>query len=1073
METNSFSAARAACRMVGRVCPQRAARPLGHANGALGQTRPTSLWRHLTGGLLVCVGLALSTHAADQYPPGRLTFQGHLTDAAGVPLGLTATTNAQVQFRLWRSAAGTAPADLIWAEKQTVKVTRGFFNALLGAGNATGVSGEFFTNNLAGLFLGADASDRFLGVTVVGQGGEIAPRMQFLSSPFAHLARTTANLLNDNGQPVFTTAPGAVGVNTPGAPGATLDVGGTVKATTLLGDGSGLTDVSVQAANVTGVFDASRLANATVTGAKFASNSIPASLVANQAVTAAKLGPDAAIALAALAGGVPNGGVIVSSKKVDATLHNMGYVNIGPASFDGPKWTIRATKDTPNAPTSRLNRNGSSDHRQAATIWTGSKWIMYSGMNFNSSAYITDGGIFDPALNSWTPISTVGAPVARDEINFIWTGTVGILWGGWNNSSLASGGIYDPVANSWSAMNTVNQPTVRNRHRSVWTGSEVFVWGGMINSSGTTVVNDGKLYNPATNGWRNISASPLQPRRDFSAFWTGSEVLVWGGTRPGVANLNDGALYNPATDTWRMMSSVNGPANRQEVGGSVWTGKEFITWGGVAVGAGNDGGRYDLATDTWIPFNTPNLSPIYEGAAFWNGSKVYFVQGRYSSAYVNEHGGGFYSGFSFDPASNQWDYLPAAPITQAFMPHTWTGTELLTFATFRDGNDRTVLSFKPESETYFYAKTTPPSDNWTIRATKDTPNAPLPRMFDYDGKPQTVWTGSKWLVWGGMALPYNPGVNLKDGAAFDPSNNTWQPMSPTNAPSPRTQFSVVWSGDQAIYWGGYTNNYIGDGKRYFPANNTWSNITATGAPSARSRHAAVWTGTEMLVWGGAIATGMTTTNNGARYNPTTDTWTAMAAAPAGFTNRADHVAVWTGTEMLVWGGCTNANIVLGIPRSDGARYNPTSNTWTPMSSVNAPVGRTLALAVWTGTEMIVWGGYLSHTNLSSDLNTGGRYNPATDTWTPFNTGPYTWSQEATAVWTGSKVIWAGGSDRVGLVNRSGKGGITYDPTTGTVGALPVAPIQHRNMIYTWTGTQLLTFGSSEDALDRTVLSYKP
>ena len=1026
----------------------------------------------LKAALLACLlALALPVSAADQFPPGRLTFQGHLTDAAGVPLGQTATANVQVQFRLWRSATGTAPADLVWAEKQTVKVTRGFFNALLGSGTATGVAGEFFTNNLAGLFLGADASDRFLGVTVVGQGNEIAPRMQFQSSPFAHLARTTANLLNDSGQPVLNTAAGAVGINVSGAPGATLDVAGTVKATTLVGDGSGLTGVSVLAANVTGAFDASRLADGVITGAKFASNSIPASQVTAGSVTAAKLAPDAAQTLAGQIGGVPAGSIIVSAKKVDPVLHNMGYVNVGRASFEGPKWTIRATKDTPNAPVARINSIGGSDHITAATIWTGSKWLMYSG-DAIIGGYATDGAIFDPALNSWTPISTVGAPVARNEINFLWTGTKGLLWGGHNGAHLANGGIYDLASDTWSPINTVNQPSVRCRHRSVWTGTEMFVWGG--ETSGAVPVSDGKLYNPATNGWRNVSASPLVARRDYNCFWTGSEVLVWGGDRGSEIEVNDGALYNPVTDTWRMMSSVNAPTARQW-GQAVWTGKEFIIWGGVSSTslANSDGGRYDLATDTWIPFKTPNIRFFTEGAAFWNGSKVYFVQGQDGSVYVNESASS-YSGWSFDPSNNKWDYLPQAPITQTWMPHTWTGTELLTFATFRDGNDRTVLSFKPETETWFHAKSTNVStDRWVIRATAETPNAPLPRSFDYLCNPETVWTGSKWLVWGGVALPYNPGVNLKDGAAFDPSNNTWQPMSPTNAPSPRTQFSVVWTGDQAIYWGGYTNNYIGDGRRYFPANNTWSNITATGAPSARSRHAAVWTGTEMLVWGGAIASGMTTTNNGARYNPTTDTWTAMAAAPVGFTNRADHVAVWTGTEMLVWGGCTNANITLGIPRSDGARYNPTSNTWTPMSSVNAPTGRALATGVWTGTELIIWGGFLGHTNISSSLNTGGRYNPATDTWTPFNTGQYTWSQEATAVWTGSKVIWAGGADGFGLVNRSGKGGITYDPATGAIGTLPVAPVQSTFKVYTWTGTELLNFSAAEDALDRTVLSYQP
>ncbi|MEN9576532.1 MAG: hypothetical protein RL514_4387 [Verrucomicrobiota bacterium] len=401
------------------------------------------------------------------------------------------------------------------------------------------------------------------------------------------------------------------------------------------------------------------------------------------------------------------------------------------------------------------------------------------------------------------------------------------------------------------------------------------------------------------------------------------------------------------------------------------------------------------------------------------------------------------------------------------MPHAWTGTELLTFATFRDGNDRTVLSFKPETESYFYAKTTPATDNWVIRATKDTPNAPLPRFYDFSGTPhRSLWTGSKWLIWGGVALPYaSPFPALKDGAAFDPSDNTWQPMSLTNAPSPRSQFSAVWAGDQAIYWGGYTNNFIGDGKRYFPANNTWSNMTATGAPSARCRHSAVWTGTEMLVWGG-IVVGGPATNNGVRYNPTTDTWAAMAAPPTGFTNRADHLAVWTGTEMFIWGGSSN----LGVNAfGNGARYNPSLNTWTLMSSANAPVARSLPLGVWTGTELIVWGGYLGLTN----SNTGGRYNPATDTWTPFNTGSYNWVQQGSAVWTGSKVIWAGGFNGVDYLNRSGVGGITYDPATGIVGTLPVSPLNQRDMPYVWTGTTLLTFGSWEDALDRTVLSYKP
>ena len=35
----------------------------------------------------------------------------------------------------------------------------------------------------------------------------------------------------------------------------------------------------------------------------------------------------------------------------------------------------------------------------------------------------------------------------------------------------------------------------------------------------------------------------------------------------------------------------------------------------------------------------------------------------------------------------------------------------------------------------------------------------------------------------------------------------------------------------------------------------------------------------------------------------------------------------------------------------------TDDTWTATSSTNAPVARYNHTAVWTGSEMIVWGGY--------------------------------------------------------------------------------------------------------------------
>ena len=41
----------------------------------------------------------------------------------------------------------------------------------------------------------------------------------------------------------------------------------------------------------------------------------------------------------------------------------------------------------------------------------------------------------------------------------------------------------------------------------------------------------------------------------------------------------------------------------------------------------------------------------------------------------------------------------------------------------------------------------------------------------------------------------------------------------------------------------------------------------------------------------------------------------------------------------------------------GGRYNPITDSWTATSTANAPTGRYAHTAVWTGSEMIIWGGY--------------------------------------------------------------------------------------------------------------------
>jgi len=227
---------------------------------------------------------------------------------------------------------------------------------------------------------------------------------------------------------------------------------------------------------------------------------------------------------------------------------------------------------------------------------------------------------------------------------------------------------------------------------------------------------------------------------------------------------------------------------------------------------------------------------------------------------------------------------------------------------------------------------------------------------------------------------------------------------------------------------------------------TWTATGTSNAPDARANHTAVWTGNEMIVWGGA-SSGPIYFNTGGRYNPSTDSWTATSTSNAPDA-RAVHTAVWTGSEMIVWGGGTGGSTFFNT----GGRYNPVTDSWTATSLTNAPTGRTQQTAVWTGSQMVVWGGVDS----GGYFNTGGRYNPGTDSWTATSTiGAPSARTLPTAVWTGSEmIVWGGGNPT--LLNTGGR----YNPSTDswTATSTTGAPAGRFFPTAVWTGSEMIVWG---------------
>ena len=94
--------------------------------------------------------------------------------------------------------------------------------------------------------------------------------------------------------------------------------------------------------------------------------------------------------------------------------------------------------------------------------------------------------------------------------------------------------------------------------------------------------------------------------------------------------------------------------------------------------------------------------------------------------------------------------------------------------------------------------------------------------------------------------------------------------------------------------------------------------------------------------------------------------TAVAGAPA---LRSEHTAIWTGTEMIVWGGIGPGSTSFTY-YNNGGRYNTVTNAWSSVPLAGAPSGRTSSNSTWTGKQMIVFGGF----NPSDGIfNSGGRY----------------------------------------------------------------------------------------------------
>jgi N-acetylneuraminic acid mutarotase len=229
-------------------------------------------------------------------------------------------------------------------------------------------------------------------------------------------------------------------------------------------------------------------------------------------------------------------------------------------------------------------------------------------------------------------------------------------------------------------------------------------------------------------------------------------------------------------------------------------------------------------------------------------------------------------------------------------------------------------------------------------------------------------------------------------------------------------------------------------------------------------------------WGLAACAGARI-DRGARSAPVEASapgWRRLPAAP--IDGRDAHVAVWTGREMLVWGGVAFDAVPASDAASadgysfdpergtitwtrqryftDGAAYSPTDNSWRTLAPASAARPLVGPRAVWTGEEMLVFA-------VSDDGRTVAlAYSSAHDAWRAVAPLPRDLAAPETAVWTGREMlVWSGGLQDDAATRR----GAAYDPTSDRWRLLPDAPLCNRRFSSAvWTGAEMIVWGGSSN-----------
>lgn len=379
-------------------------------------------------------------------------------------------------------------------------------------------------------------------------------------------------------------------------------------------------------------------------------------------------------------------------------------------------------------------------------------------------------------------------------------------------------------------------------------------------------------------------------------------------------------------------------ANESSGASQVVAGRAANSSGAAAAAASRTVGR-------WEPLPAPPSefgSRAHAGAVF-DGQRAYIWGGSGGCGATGNAGGLCNDGAIYEPEARSWKLMAAdsAPAARQAPALLWAADKLWVFGGACARNEPCVDG----------ASYDPVADRWQPVM---LPTWLEPRIHPYVGV-----SGTRITLWGGQlaAAPGTRRAMTATGGQYDVASGEWTQIATDNAPAAGS--TVVMLGEDLLAPVGPSAS------RYAPGAQAWEPLSVAQSPASCCSEL-ISTGSQLLGWDGKQADGDgdefrfdVLKQKGFVFDGSSQAWRAMAAKPAPIP-LPGGAYVWTGEALILWGGsgglaewgCAGHLLVCNY----GALYDPAKDSWTDLSTQNAPAPRGDPVALWLGDSMLVYGG---------------------------------------------------------------------------------------------------------------------